>query len=965
MTNSNAVEKGLYFALFLLYVGLAFLFSSFSPQAQIVSLWPSAGVGLAGLWVLKGRFLPAIFFGSFLFHTGVQYWDSDSFSGLLILKSGLIATIVSLQLWINYRVIQHLNVKILKSPTHTQVFRFIYISLLCPLLSALVGNAVLTLSSDLHAGTPFEWSNVAVWWIGHFLGTILVTPLLVSLLKKDKAILEQLSFVRGIAIPLFSILLVFQAAQQYVETLVVKNTLKDFTLKSKVAENSLKQQMDRYIEGLDLLDLAFSKETHVSKEEFASWVASLRQDLPGIKAMSWNPVVQPTELDAFKEYSRQHIDPNFTVKGEPLLATDPLVVVQLIEPLEQNRAAQGFNVYSNPIRKESMLYSKYNQAAAASNILQLVQSENDEPGFLIFSPVFRSVGSDEESLSNPQFLSGFVVGVFLVSEIIEQTFEDELIKFIDIYIYENNNPADKVYGNESIFKAMLNNLGQNYVFDFSFAGHYWTFNLHIDETYVLNTQVQSSLSFLFTEAVFGMLAVFVILTAFGRQEKLRFLVNQRTKELKEANTELENYAFYDSLTALPNRRFFTDLLELALARAEQEESTLAVIFMDLNRFKQVNDGLGHECGDQMLKEVALRFNQVIKGQHVLARIGGDEFTLLIEGDPTKEQIVDLGQELLASLQKPIDVSGRLLMTSASAGVAVYPKDGTGLADLMRGADTAMYHAKHSGLELCFYSEQLLSKVSQQLFLDTELPHALAKNELQLYYQPIVDLTSLKSIGAEALLRWNHPTSGLISPAHFIPAAEASGEIVPIGYWVVEQACETLARWCERHPAFQKISVNVSARQLQEDNFFAVVKEIIERHAVAPERLQFEVTETSLMRNATQAIQALSKLKALGVKIAIDDYGTGYSSLRYLKMLPVDVLKLDRAFIQGMGSQSHDFAIVKSTIYLANELGIQVIAEGIEKQSQVDILQSIQCEMGQGFLFSKPIPEKEYLATLEL
>ena len=964
MTQFNLAAKGVYTALFLLYVGLAYLFSSFSPQAQVVSLWPSAGVALAGVLVFKARFLPAVFLGSLIFNLGTLLWQFGHITPSMLYASTLIALGVVIQTWVNARLLAYFKIDILKAPSHRHVALFIGIAFFCSLISALVGNTALMIPITEAATNAFDWDSVFVWWVGGFLGVILVAPLLLSFLRKEDDQSQEL-LLRGLAIPLFLIVLAFQVAQQYVEEVIARNSLTDFTLKAKVAENSLNIQMGRYLESLEQLDLALSRQSTIGKAEFETLAHSLMQDLPGIRALSWNPIVEPYEVADFEAYARTHIDPGFQVKGAPLQPNDPLVVVKLIEPLAENRAAQGFNVYSNPVRKESMLHAKNGQVPTATDVIQLVQSNAPEPGFLIFSPVFRGEDLGESSLNTTQTLDGFAVGVFLVSEIIKESFQDELIQFIDIYIYENNDASDKVFGNEAIMESKWAEQGISYTFDMFFAEHQWTFNLHVDENVALGFQIKDSLSFLLAEMVFGMLAVFVVLSIFGRQEKLRYLVNQRTKELKALNVELEHYAFYDSLTGLPNRRLFTDRLDQALKRAARNETQVAVLFMDLNRFKQVNDGLGHESGDQLLQEVARRFNQVLRDSDTLARIGGDEFTLLMEASPSNEEIITVGQKLLSRLNQPIDISGKMIMTSASIGVAIFPRDGADIADLMRGADTAMYHAKHSAQDICFYSERLLSQVSQQLFLDNELPHALAKHQLELYFQPILNLQTQKHIGAECLLRWNHPTNGVISPAHFIPAAETSGEIIPIGYWVIDQACVTVAKWQRLHPMLEKISVNVSTLQLQQDDFYQNVKAIIESHGIRPEKLQFEVTETALMRNASQAIKALRELKSLGITIAIDDYGTGYSALRYLKILPVDVLKIDRSFVQSMCSQSQDYAIVKSTVYLASELGIQVIAEGIETQAQVDKLRSVNCEMGQGFLFSKPLPENEYLKTLDL
>jgi hypothetical protein len=330
MTQFNLAAKGVYTALFLLYVGLAYLFSSFSPQAQVVSLWPSAGVALAGVLVFKARFLPAVFLGSLIFNLGTLLWQFGHITPSMLYASTLIALGVVIQTWVNARLLAYFKIDILKAPSHRHVALFIGIAFFCSLISALVGNAALMIPITESATNAFDWNNVFVWWIGRFLGVILVAPLLLSFLRKEDDQSQEL-LLRGLAIPLFLIVLAFQVAQQYVEEVIARNSLTDFTLKAKVAENSLKIQMGRYLESLEQLDLALSRQSTIGKAEFETLARSLMQDLPGIRALSWNPIVEPYEVADFEAYARTHIDPGFQVKGSPLQPNDPLVVVKKIK----------------------------------------------------------------------------------------------------------------------------------------------------------------------------------------------------------------------------------------------------------------------------------------------------------------------------------------------------------------------------------------------------------------------------------------------------------------------------------------------------------------------------------------------------------------------------------------------------------------------------------------------------------
>lgn len=703
--------KATYFILFCLYVGLAYTFSLFSPQAQIISLWPSAGVALAGVLIFGRSFFPAIFIGSVLFNSSTQIWQQEDINTSTLILPLAIALGSTIQAWANNRVLRYFNINQLKSPSYGQVILFIFVAFLCCLISAVIGNAALFIAKSGATQSILPWNNVLVWWMGDFLGVILITPLLLKLLENQPNKINRITLAKGLGVPLILIVIVIQIAHQHIEKMVTANTEHEFELKAKVAENSLKQRMNAYLGALNQLQADLTQRDDINKKEFSNTVNRLIIGLPGIKAMSWNPLISQADIPAFLHDSQTHIGPQFQIKGAPILPTDPLVVVQLIEPLEENRAAQGFNVFSNEARKRSMLLSKSSQTATATDIIQLVQSDQSEPGFLIFAPVFKNINPDDTSIASHQSLNGFAVSVFLVPEIIKESLNDELINFIDIYIYENDNQEYEVYGNKNIINAQLLKDGLSHIFEMKFANHLWTFNLHIDQKLVTLLQIKDSLYFLIGEVLFGTLAAFIILSAFGRHEHLRLLVSARTAELEEVNSKLEHYAFYDSLTGLPNRRLFFERAKHALSLAKREKSRVALLFIDMNDFKQVNDNLGHECGDQLLNEVVKRFRSTLRESDTLARMGGDEFTILMENNPSLEDITAVSQKLTACLQQPIELATTSLMTSASVGVAVYPQDSDSIVDLLSKADTAMYQAKQSSADTCCYSNDASQKTN--------------------------------------------------------------------------------------------------------------------------------------------------------------------------------------------------------------------------------------------------------------
>jgi diguanylate cyclase (GGDEF)-like protein len=437
------------------------------------------------------------------------------------------------------------------------------------------------------------------------------------------------------------------------------------------------------------------------------------------------------------------------------------------------------------------------------------------------------------------------------------------------------------------------------------------------------------------------------------------LVLARSREralsmVQEKTVQLRHQALHDALTGLPNRVLALDRAEQMLARARRQNTLMAALYVDIDGFKHVNDSFGHAAGDELLRTVAARLKTVIRGADTAARLGGDEFIVLVEST------MDAGPELVAerlleALRRPYEVSGRMgrrLSLTASIGICSGVR---GNADeLLRDADLALYQAKANGRNCYALFESSMQAASQErLTLEMDLAEALEGNQLFLLYQPMFDLQSEAVTGVEALIRWAHPARGTIAPDEFIPIAEQSGLIVPIGRWVLGEACRQAAGWQrEGHPL--EISVNVSARQLDADDLLDDVRAALAASGLDPALLTIEVTETTIMRDATATAARLRSLKDVGVRIAIDDFGTGYSSLGHLRQFPADILKIDRSFMGGVNDTKESAALIHTIIQLGEALGIDTLAEGIEEQVQLETLRSEQCRYGQGFLLSRPI-----------
>ena len=434
-------------------------------------------------------------------------------------------------------------------------------------------------------------------------------------------------------------------------------------------------------------------------------------------------------------------------------------------------------------------------------------------------------------------------------------------------------------------------------------------------------------------------------------------------ERKHSEERINYLAFYDSLTGLPNRTLIHRLIDQALMEAQRSGQQGALLFIDLNRFKPINDTLGHDVGDRLLQQVGQRFRNALRNVDVVARMGGDEFVAALFNISRREHAGHVAQKLLDSLREPILLDGHELRVGASIGISVYPEDGLDTATLLRYADVAMYRAKQSPEEgYAYFSAEMNQLALGRLAMEAGLRRALEKGELLLHYQPKVDIATGRIIGAEALVRWNHPERGMVPPGEFIPIAEETGLIVSIGEWVLEQACSQACIWQQRGFPPVKLAVNISARQIT-SKLPGSIGELLDKHRLTPAWLELELTESMLMNNTESVIAMMDELHAMGIALSLDDFGTGFSSLSYLKRFPIDTLKIDRSFITGTPDDADDCAIAGAIAGMAKQLRLKVIAEGVENAAQLAFLKSLGCDEIQGYIFSRPLPADELMALI--
>ena len=438
----------------------------------------------------------------------------------------------------------------------------------------------------------------------------------------------------------------------------------------------------------------------------------------------------------------------------------------------------------------------------------------------------------------------------------------------------------------------------------------------------------------------------------------------RIEEREKAEERIKYLATHDSLTNLPNRTLFNQLLEFAVKSAKRYERQCAILFIDLDRFKIINDSLGHAAGDALLVEMARRLRLGVRAGDVVARLGGDEFVILLHEVVEGQDIAAIAHDLISSLSQPLELSGHDCRITASIGIARYPDDGSDEQTLMKNADIAMYLAKEEGKnDVRFFSKEIKAQSNDRLTMESNLRLALERNEFYLDYQPKMDVATGQIGGVEALLRWNHPELGVMAPMRFIPLAEETGLIIPIGRWVIRTACEQNVAWQRQGLPALSMAVNVSPRQFSDENLLRDVDEALADSGMDPKLLQIEITESMVMLNVERAIQLLDAIQSRGVRLAIDDFGTGYSSMSVMKRFPIDTIKIDRSFVRDLPQNSEDKAIAQAIIGMGKALGLTIVAEGVETIEQSDFLREHACDEIQGFLFSKPVPPGEIAQLL--
>jgi diguanylate cyclase (GGDEF)-like protein len=651
----------------------------------------------------------------------------------------------------------------------------------------------------------------------------------------------------------------------------------------------------------------------------------------------------------------------------PAPESDSYLPLTWVEPLENNRQALGLDVSVLPATRLAVQTTRQSLRPEVTEGIRLVQESGEQRGVVLYLAVHQPPGAEDNASTEKRPLKGVISSVFRMDDVVQSVLGTPNREWLKICLTDPKAPVGnrRLMGETGCEKAVAAEgpaARWRAAMPLRIGSREWTLQVQAGPQFwasgnVSNHWLIAAISLL----AVSILGAFLLVTS-GQGRRTAQQVEERTQELALSNANLMQLAHFDTLTGLTNRSFWIEQAEATLSAARLNGKDVAVIFLDLDRFKHVNDSLGHSQGDLMLKTVADRLHACLRTRDVLARWGGDEFVALLPWVKGRDGAAVVAKKIARVLSTPIQLYDQEITVTASLGVAMFPEDGDSVEVLLRHADTAMYSVKDSGRNSWnFFSPEMREHVTRRLTIESGLRRAIGSNagELQLAYQPQIETRTGRVTGVEALLRWTDPELGVVSPLDFIPVAEETGLIEPLGAWVLENVCRQIELWHNGPHAelfrHLRVSVNVSALEFKRPLFLQRLKQALSCMTQPAHRLELEITESLLIQAGPDLNEKLHTITGMGISLALDDFGTGYSSLGYLKRLPLSRLKIDRSFLQDIPGDAEDEAIVRATLSMADDLGLEVVAEGVENSAQMEFMRRHGCQQLQGWLFSKALP----------
>ncbi|MFN3956968.1 MAG: EAL domain-containing protein [Tepidimonas ignava] len=845
-----------------------------------------------------------------------------------------------------------------------QVVRLLFAVLpLTALLNASVAVPTLVWTGTIPAADAAgQWLS---WWLGDALGMVLLVPLALVLFGQPRPLWWARRYSVGLPL-LVALLLVSGAVHLLFQTQYDRQQLLMQQITSQAGQ-ALQRRLDAQLDALEAMGQLLARKPDMDQAEFEEVAELWLRRHQGTQNFTFNWRVSRGERARY-----ECCDPGWPILGRdaagqrfPAPDADEHIVITRLAPLRGNEAARGLDVLTYAPLREAVQQAIATGRPQATEPFRLVQETGTQRGIVVYHAV--------RAPTAPHTLLGIASSAFRMGDVTQAALEALPTRDLTLCLVdEQARPDNRVLAGAPDC-AQPRGVPRDLVhaWPLRFAQRAWRLQVTPQPAFwrhgAADTRMQ--LTAVIGFAAVGLLAA-LLLVGTGQRRRVEQLVRERTLALAHSHAQLQQLAHYDPLTGLLNRTRWAEVARGVLDSARREQRMVAVAFMDLDRFKQVNDTLGHAQGDRLLQALAGRLQQVLRNRDVLARFGGDEFVALLPWIKGQAGAEVVARKLSQALEAPIELDGTSVRMGASIGVAIFPDDGDDLDTLLRHADTAMYAAKAAGRnQWRFFEPSMHAGVSRRLTLETALRAALANPDgagLHLHYQPQVRAEDGRVVGVEALLRWHHPELGPLSPAEFVRVAEEAGIVDRLDHWVLQHSLAQWAQWCAQAPALLqdvRLALNVSAQELVHGTLLERVRTALATHGLGADVLEIEITESVLMQAGGDAIEQLHALQRLGVSISLDDFGTGYSSLSYLKRLPIATLKIDRSFVDGIPHDADSVAIVRATLSMAHDLDLAVVAEGVETVAQRDFLRANGCTVLQGWLFARAMPPDALLAWL--
>lgn len=929
---------------------------------QVSLVFIPAGIALGAVLVGPRSVLAGVFVGSMLVQALVQGQSpSLTWTWTLLLLPPLGAT---LQAYLTAYAIRHwVGYPGACDTARQSLLLLLAVVPLGHLLNATV--SVLTLVSHGLILDQDAWTIWCAWWLGDALGAVLLTPFILVAFGQPRSMWRPrwMTLALPMGVVLLLTMLVLALIQQHErDTLQLR-----FEQETKALTDRLQRRLDAQTDAITAVARVMEVTQTPDARHFEKSTAVWLERYSGTQNFGWSPLVTAEQRTAFERTASEAMQEPFAILGRtsegqtfPAPSASHHLPLRYVEPLHNNRNVLGLDVLVLPATEQAVKKTLSNGLPHATEGLRLVQESGEQRGIVLYMAVYQN-GATSALNTDGKHLLGVVSAVFRMDDVLYAAVGDLKGSGLRPCLLDPGARNDRQWlagtpdcsGMVAAHSPFFSSL------PVLFGEKTWLFQLAADSSFVRMGRSWGTWAVLaLTVVMTGFLGAFLLTTS-GHHRRTEQLVDERTRELARVNSGLQEMALFDPLTGLANRLHWMNEARKSLDAARRHGDNLAIAFIDLDHFKAVNDNLGHEIGDLLLKSVSQRLQACLRSHDLMARQGGDEFVVLLGRLRTREDAAAVAHKMVQVLSTPFILKEHSVMVSASIGVEWFDGGPEDIETLLRHADVAMYRAKSAGRnDWCFFRVDMDQSATQKLLVESGLRRAMVKNELLLHYQPQVNAETGGLVGAEVLVRWHHSVLGLLTPDRFIPQAENTGQMEELGAWVLRQACLQWVKWSGMGLE-GKLAVNVSATEFARPTFIPRLRQILQDTAMNPLQLELEITETALMKSLPELVEQLQEIADMGIHLALDDFGTGYSSLGYLKRLPLHRIKIDRSFVRDVPGEKEDEAIIKATLSMAHALGLEVVAEGVEREVQRDHLIALGCDHIQGWLVARPMDGSQF------